>query len=668
MNLILIAGCLAGLLAAPARAQSGSESGVYESHADAAFVNSDNQGNRGLVQEYDGHNSNMSSFAGRLGISFAGLVRPSSTPLYFSAGTAWQDSFDGDAAYELGIGSALRMSGDYESMIHRQPFIRSGIMLRGTTGTSYPNGGQPLDGFRANPTITDKGAFGSDLFIQRQTYDIRNEFSLPTGFPSSVFLDYWNANKKGKTPARYPSANAGIGEVDNTTQDYAAGAAVEAGNDAGAVYQHTYRTFKDDARLTYYTGTRPVKPRLQDLHWNANELKFRCTPSQTMAFTGFLSNKDRNNDFNGYIARAYTGSLAAAYNPYKDLALTARLYARGTMIKENDQTRDLYNQSLGDQDELDKNTWRGELSGRYVMGPVRLKGGYKLEYNQRRGASALVDSGNVYLRSAFYQDGVVIASDTSRNALATQDTKHILSADAAIELPLDMEIEADAKRMMTNRPVFEALPNWQDEAGVTLSVPLPKNFMLFTQMNYLEERNTVSTLGHSSRFEDTYLVGASWAGKIVMTGVDFSHENSRTQSEGWWGDYNTGTNWLTNLYHEPGMRYLNKNDELSAHARVKLPKGFAVSGRGAYGRSTGSVPVNLTVVRTIAGTDLGSVTDFAPSDVRITRLSFGIDYVPGKYDNLSARADYRVDRWTDKYDDLNSGRVNIAELGVSAKF
>jgi len=431
-------------------------------------------------------------------------------------------------------------------------------------------------------------------------------------------------------------------------------------------YEHLYRTFEDNSQLVIITN--PSRPRIQSTQWNVNEVKFRCSPSPTMAFTGTLANSDRKNEFNGYRVKTYSGSLAGSFAPAKDLSLTARLYSRGTLVRENQfLTRD-ERRGTGDDSQVDKNTFRGDFQARYRLGPAHLKGNYRLEYNTRRGAPVVP-----FDTAGIYQDGLVVSSNTQATVMAAQDTKHILSLGLAYELPLDIEIEAEIKRLIANRPVFDALPNWQDTADLSLAVPLPKNLSLLGAVNYLQERNNMSNLMKGSRTQALYMAGLSWMSKFVSLGADYQHENARTYSEGYFGATNyvsRNNTYLRTLIHDPGMYYKEINDTLGGNVRVALPKGIALKGQGSFTRSVLRIPVNIpaAVQRQVAGEDHGDVTDLGPSNVGIYQLGFGVEYHPEMFESFSAKLGYRTNQWSDKNDSRNNGRVNVVETSLSAKF
>ncbi|MEK9145473.1 MAG: hypothetical protein AAB339_07685, partial [Elusimicrobiota bacterium] len=463
--------------------------------------------------------------------------------------------------------------------------------------------------------------------------------------------------------ARWPSVNLCKANVGLQTQEYSAGAAIEAGKDSGMVFEHLYRTFDDYAQPVHIGNPATLgnlsRPRASGFHSNSNELKFRCAPSETWAFTGFLANAQRNNSFNGYIFRSYTGTLSSAYSPGKDFALTARLYSRGTLIRENWHFKSLASPTVTAPQQVDKNTVRGELSARYRLGHAHLKGGYKLEANQRRDAPAEV------FGEATYDTGLYISSNSQSNAMASQDTRHIVTFGASVELPLDIKVEGGVKVLRANRPVFENAPDRQETANVGVSVPLPLSMSLYASADYLQEKNTKSTLARGKRFEDLYLVGLNWAGKALNLGADLSHENTRTYSDGYFGQGQWTYVGMVNTLYIPGMPYLARNDSVSGHFRARLPKDFTLIGRGSFGRMVGSVPVWMTVFRSVAGKDPAApVTDLAPMNTHITRSSLGLEYSPGE-SSLSARLSHRIDQWVDKLDPLNSGRVDVTEAGVS---
>ena len=374
-----------------------------------------------------------------------------------------------------------------------------------------------------------------------------------------------------------------------------------------------------------------------------------------------MTGRQRENLFNQYRFNAAVAAFNAAYKASDKLSLTARFYGRVFEVDENKTFINVVsNNPPANTHQIDIMTAKGDFSLSYrPVKPILLKAGYLVQVTHRRDAPTEI------FGAAVYSDGTYVYAQQQANSVATDDVKHTFSAGAKAELPLDVEVDADYKKMKANRAAFVNMPIHSDEASLSVNVPLPGHLELYAIAMYLKEHNTIElTNYHLTR--NSYRTGLDWeAENRVFVGADASYETTRRTSNGWFGATNALVNpALTGFEHVNGMYNRQNNTTTGLHARVNLPKGFVVKANGSYTWSTVATPLNM-LPRTDPGFALGDIT---PGDVRIARGGAALEFTPSKYKNLTARASYRVDDWVDKYDSNNSGRASVTQVGVSAKF
>lgn len=648
----LIAVLMLAVSVAPVRAEW---NGInYSGIGTVRLLDLDYRGNRGFVQEYDGRQYD----GGEADLSF----KADKSNAYLDFNVNGLNSANEEGFLNLNIGSLLELTGKLNIMTHRQPFAMTGLYVDGV--------------YTDSTRITDLTG-GVNMGFRRWEDEFKVAFACPNNPDYRLFAKVWEERESGNSPARYTSSGGAtsnkvsIGDIDRMTRDVTVGAQGSLGENGAVAYDFTIRNFEDS--ISSQTAVFTVRPIVAHQKMTLHDVRFRYNLA-SVAMTGSLSGRSRKNDSTGYIANAYAASLAGAYKPTRKSSITAKFYGRTVGINENASYIDTSGKTWGNglDGQIDRYNVRGEINGRYDFShKLRAKVGYKLENNLRRHADLAEE---VFTKDATYLDGTYISSNTQSNAVAVQDTRHIVTAGVDADLPFDASLGLNYKKLMANRAVFESMPTDSDEIDLSFNVPLPANLTFLASVGYLAEQNKKSNLTNSKRQQNSYLAGVDWSnGGPVSAGVDYSYEQASYFSTGYFGasnaiTYLTPNRWVTALMRFPGMNNKYENNVFGGHAAVRLPKGFSVTGYGSYTKSLSITPVgNFTEGFLV--TDAGKIVNsLMPSDIRIVRGSVYLRYQPAKYDNLAARLGYRRDQWVDKVDSRNSGWVNIAELMVSAKF
>lgn len=636
----------------------------------------ENWGSRAFVSEYDGRQYDY--VEGSVDLSLAGEMPIFDAPYsYFKGGVAGINTTEESAYLDLGIGGGFRLYGDFDTITHRTTYQRYGLLI--SDGVFFPNRWANGEGVAENWKNNGGGphVLGRDFYFQRRFAHLGMAFRVDWGILDNVYVEYRHISDQGKTYSLLSNGGYGVYEtaVDRLTRDYRAGVGIEAGRDSGATYEYWYRDFKDYVFGPYrsppgYTNIdQPVHTQWPHLSQNVHAIKFRCNPSNDLSFSGSLTNNDRKNLVNGVRNRTFTGTLNALYAGIKDLTLAVRLLSRNTNLRENKEfwaaTGD---QGTGDRrintDLIDKFTFRGQLAADYhLMKHVKLKGSYKVEANRR------VNVGEEVARAynMYFTDGLNVGAGAFSNAYAQQDTKQRFNAGIEAQLPFDIEVGAEYRRLWANRAVFENMPTWQEVVGGSLYIPMPLGFWTDFGLEFLGQRNAQSDFFHHSQFGRTYTAGLGWAGMRGSASAHYSNEKSKTYAEGYYDTSGAGINRI----HDGSQHYKNENNAFSFSGRANLPKGFVLKGMGSYTISRVNVPVDLGgMMRTVAaaGDDVGLVADIGPGHVRSQSVSFGVDYTPEKFKRLTLSTNIRSDRFINRYDNMYGGKVDIYDVGVNLAF
>ncbi|MFA6315999.1 MAG: hypothetical protein WC943_01160 [Elusimicrobiota bacterium] len=675
---------LAGLMAA---APAGAQPSLFQSESfsvelDNKFMVFDEYKKPGMVREYDGRQ--YDGYDGKVDLRAYG--RPFGDAIaWFDFGLAGINSHEEEGYVDAGVGSFVRLKGGYNTITHRIAFLPFVI-----TQDGYYRTNQMMSStIGLGGTFDEWMSIGESFAFQRKFLDLGLEvrpldfltldFGYKHDFDTGKSFEVANEQSgRGVTSADYQHVNM-------VRNDYSVGAQAEIGGVAALAYEHVHTDFRDNsiyAELSHSNtwstsgldgGVYPRREHWPMVRWDQDDLRFRAHPSKSLAFTGMLSSSRRRAATSGFKALAYTGMAGASYNPSDHFSVTSKFYARGNVIRENMGYLDSANLNPGSIEQIDKSTVRWELSARHQpLSFLHVDGLYKVEYNRRRYVAA--ERFNT-TTSGLYQDGTFITHETAQqNGTAGQDTKHIMRLGAMVVLPYDVEVEASYKRLQANRAVFENMPTWENAVDVAVNVPLPAGFSVTSAMSKSASRNKFSNLMRGHRKLDTWSVGGGWNGSRGSVGMDFSREDERYFSEGWFGLSNkysdTSANLVTDMMRDPFMRYEAKNDVVTASGRVRLPLGLAVNGSGTYARSRANTPTFLDRFRAPgAGEDAaGQVTDLGPTDIRVQSLRFGMEWTPEKAQYLTTSFAMRFDRYRDKVEGGMNGHFKLYEAGVNAKF
>lgn len=650
MKRIMLAGLLAGSCVLTARAPALASDPSYEAAAAIRYVDLDFRGRRGQVQEYDG----------KLYRGAHGDVSVGNQGTYglFDLSITDIGSTEENGALNVDHKSGLKASAKYQTMHHRLNFFRVGEILNGIWAPKI--------------NIDMRGGAYDELVMRRSESEFNLAFVSPENSARFIAAQYWGVDKVGSRAWSWtgsPNIQAGSVGVDNSKRDVALGLGTNLWG-GGALSLDLIRSeFKDNAATLASiadggTGSSNnggvIKRSDARQSMSGAEFKFRHDVSKDLALTGAFTGRQRENLRTDYKFNAVVGALNAAYRAGKKLSLLARLYFRAYQVDENlgyfpaALNANAVQYLSVDTHQFDKTTFRGEAVASFrPVDKVKLKAAYKVEINNRRDAPTMVYSAN-----RFFADGTFVA--VTNNEVARNDVRHLGTLGAKVELPLGIEVDAEYNKLRANRPAFVNMANLQDDANATLSVPLPKDVSLTLIGGYLQEKNNVTNYTQYSQTRNTYRAGLDWTGSNRASfGGYISYEAIRYFTELYLGS-GSATPSATTAFHASTMNR-QLNTVYGGHARLILPKGFVVMGNGSYTRSTVTTPLNFRFAT-------GTVNDFTPSNVNIARGSLAVEYTPEKYKNLTARASYAVSDWVDKYDELNSGRASVAQLGASMRF
>ncbi|MBI5241742.1 MAG: hypothetical protein HY926_14815 [Elusimicrobia bacterium] len=658
MTRLILLGLLAGGTAVSALAADAPASS-YEAGASLRYVDLDTRGSRGQVSEYDGklykfmHGDIWVSNQGEKGLFDISLFDIGSTE---ENGTLHADYKD-----------TLRFSAKTDTIHHRRDFTRTGFLINGiwTPATHF--------------TTMDFAQPGEFLF--RRTESTFNLDIFAAQNPAQFFsAEYRIVDKRGQAIARAPNALssrsiAAPANVDNITQDVTLAAGTNIKQAGALALDIEHLEFKDYSynMTNANASNRIVKPVYSAQRMTGGGVKFRYDPSKTLAVTGAVTGNSWDNLKNGYNKKAVVGTVNATYRPSSRLSVTGKLYARAYQIDEVQGyvTQIINHAAQGNQ--MDKSTVRAEIFANYKAAEkVRVKGGYRVEVNNRRDAGNF----NEPTATAFYltpNGEIAVPPSAMTLVTAHNDVKHVLTATAEVGLPLDIEAEASYRRLQANTGAYAINPDRQDTADLTVTVPLPKDVQVTLMTDYTDQASHHFGLYNNREWRNTYRAGLDWAmNRRVSFGADASYETIRHRNNGLFGDGAAaagGTSpagsaawWLEEISHS------QKNTVAAARGRFELPKGFTVLGNGSYTWMTVHAPIQWPL-NAVAGYPASShVGDWTPRDIRIARGGAAIEFTPPKYKSLTARASYRIDDWVDKFDANNSGRASVGEVGVSAKF
>ncbi len=625
--------------AMPVYAQTAS----YSLQPTVRLLDLDYSGNRGLVQEYDGRQYD----GGEVDLQFNTVGNSKYLDIVLNG----LNSGDEDGYFDLNLGSYVSVKGKFSILTHRLGFVPNIITVSGVNTPKVYSAANTLN-------EGDKPAL-----FKRVESEINANFSLPGNSDRKVTAGFWQENESGDKAIRYNN-KINRGSVDRQTTDLSLG--VNSGLGEGAIsVDYTQRLFEDASVQNWATAYKdmPTAPRQK---MNLQDLRYRNAAGAKVPVTLALSARNRTNSHNQYTGSAHSAIVGAAYKPNKKTYITAKAYARVAGVYENQSFVDGFGKawgaSGGPEAEINRSNLAADLKGRYnYSDKLSFNAGYKYENNYRRNAPVEEFAASTQP----WSDGTAHIAQT--NAVAVQDTRHILTAGLDAALPYDSDLSVGYTKLLANHAVFESMPTDSDQISASLVVPLPLKLTLMTSAEYVAEENKKSDHTDTTMYQNSYRAGLEWSGSSeVSTGVDYSYDQSSYRGTGYIGADNTTYNgkWVVNLLRVPGMLYYYENNVYGYHAMVKLAKGFSLTGRGSYTMSRGGIPVNLTALKDAPLV----VNNLAPSDIRIASGGVTLKYMRGGSRDLTASVGYRRDQWIDKVTSANSGWANVINLTASAKF
>lgn len=631
------------------------------------FLNLETSGDRRYVQEYDGrHNGSLEA-----DVEFSAT----GSKTFVDFGGYDLNGPNASGYFDMNIGPGVAVKGKFLKLTHRVPVAKTGVIMNGRFVSVLDRN---VDIYATLiPQSTDYTSSSRVLF-DRTEAEARVAYSLPGKSDSKLTAGVWQEDEIGAMPGRYSqNINQAVAvDVNRQTRDVSLGLNSGIGESAFAL-DFTHRNFSDSAQMSVSSSgvdgslIKVDKPQIPSHVMNLYDVRFRTGAGSAVPVTGALSARTRTSGHNKYTGSAYTANIAASYEPARKVYITAKAYGRVAGIYENqsfvDDKGKAWGVAGGPAPQINHSNLSGDLKARYEFSDkLSFTGGYKYENNYRANAQ---DYEEVYTKDATYQDGTYISSNTQSNAVAVQDTRQTFSAGVGVMLPFDMELGVNYQKMTANRAVFESLATDQNMGEVSLNAPLPFSLNLTASASYLDEKNEKSSLTDSTLHQNSYVAGLDWTGTSRLSaGMYYAYEQASFRSTGWFGDGNnpTGSVQLVNLMRLPGMLYRYENNVYGYHARMKLNKEFSLTGRGSYTVSRGANPVNLNIFR--ATTIPVTVSNLAPTDLRLASGALVLKYAPAAYKDITARLGYRRDMYLDKVVTANSGAVNTMDLALSARF
>ncbi len=644
MTRFLLIGLLMGAGAWSARAEEDAAAATDNAVA-MRFVHLDFEQSRGRVQEYDGklyrdmHGDVKLANQGKQGLFDFSLKDIGSTEENGVLNADYQDN--------------LRISAKVDTMHHRQDYARTGIILKGAW--------QPTTHFTTVDIATT-----TEFVVRRTESDIDLILLNPENAAQWLSAEFWTVEKFGSMAARAPgtasgTATLGSANVNNTKRDVIIGLGTNI-NEYGAVsLDIVHSEFKDDSNTSKDTHAinSTLKPIFGAQQMTGAELKFRQDMGKDLGLTGALTGRQRENLSNGYKRNTIVGALNAAYKARQNLSLSGKLYLNAYQVEENSgYVSPIGNKGNGSQ--MDKTNLKGDFNANYrPVEAVRLTAAYKIEIDNRRDHGDY-NEGTV----GYYSDGTLVLPNGQNTQTAHSDVRHNFRVGAKAELPFGIEADADYKRLQANHSSFGNQNNRQNDASLTITVPLPQRVDMVLATEYMDGTGSQMPWNHAESRND-YRASLNWAAtNKVCVGADTSYETIRYFTNGFIGNAAAtlvAAQTSPIAWHEGGMSNRQKNTVVGGHGRINLPMGFVVLGNGSYTWSKEETPMHWA-------STVGAVGDYTPRDIRIARGSVTVEYTPPKYKHLSARAGYRIDNWVDKFDSSNSGRASVVNAGVNVKF
>ncbi|MDO8805956.1 MAG: hypothetical protein Q7R35_16185 [Elusimicrobiota bacterium] len=623
-------------------------------------------GSSALVQEYDGRKNDILN-AGSIDFKAAASGEKS----YLDLSGYGFGSGEGGAYIDLNVG-ALGIKASENTMVHRQPWVRTGMMVNGAwyfdPNTKPYN---PLTVWNYNLTNSELGK--NDISGQsfKRTEDNINVSYAPGDY--GVHAGIWEEKEQGTIIARNYS-KAMVHDLDREMRLLTLGFDAKIG-DGAVAYDYVRGNFADNS-MKVIVSTRSYPQYLQTAPAHTMEqrsLVFRSHPVAGYNLNGSLMSRTREGQVNGYKLGSYTATLAASHRFGKKLNVTVKGYGRTQQVTENDSwsvntewTNGVVSSAkTGATSYIDRATFNGEMLANYDFSDkLGFNLGYKLGHNYRRHVGS-----EVYSSSQTYTDGVYVEKNTQWNTLAEKNTQSIYTAGANVSLPMEAELGLGYKATRANVALVESMFTTEDEYSADLYVPIKGSLFFTGSAMVMSGANEKSHHTNSKDNQNTYLAGLDWSGRKYSAGANYAFDQVSSHSDLYYGGYSVISQ-ANNIPSKRSIRnlgvlYRYANDTMGFHGSAKLSKEYTLTANSSYTRSLGKAPVN--VVLTKAG-DAGTVTDLEPSDIRIVSTGMNIKFSPVNNKSLTANLGLRRDQWTDKLNSENSGWVNMASVAVSSKF
>ena len=635
----------AGMLLAgtcPARAQE--DATASSVGGEARYVHQAPGGpTQGFVREYDGHSYDVGEFDLFLRTGWQKAL------LDLDLGDLHSTNERGSLAFSWG--SAVNVKSEFSILTHREPFLRNGLIINGF--------------WTPNPNVADQTA-GSQLAFKRNFQKEEIVLALPSLPGLRFFAGNWLEQERGNRPTPYyksPTIIVYQQNIDRFTRENNFGLDLDIADKGKIYYEYAFRKFVDYAQtpspILAIAGKSPWNVADQDV--NTNKLAFRYNPSRNLSLAMGASVRERDNKFNGLTQYNYSGNLSAAYQPSKDLALSARLYEHSTQVRNNSGFN-----GVSEPGNIDFLFLKADVNMRYTGLPgAALTAAYKPELTHRSGTENWAEKFS-QTANIVYQDVTLPAGNLQVNRPAGEDTKHNFQAGMTIDFPKDVQLELGERYLIANRSAYENSPTLSNEPSATLTVPLPQRLYWTGSFTEATSENQRASFTNFKSKSDTFLTGLNWSEAKGRCSLDFNYafEEGTDRIDAWFGT-TTGTAANPNI-HELGAPYKYQSHVLSGNAMVRPLAKLRLNGSASYTDSQGSFLTKQVFDPYFTLAPGNTLDAFNPTDVRILRLGIIARYELNKY--LTARAGFRHESWVDRLDSTNDGKDDIVDLGINARF
>ncbi len=613
-------------------------------------------GSQGLVQEYTKQEGTFKTGS----VGFNANAAGAKTYLDVSATGLGSGEESGELSLNLGT---LAIKASEKSMYHRQPWIKTGMIVN---GTFYINTNEVPTNELWNTKLPVDLASQS---FKRTESDMSVNYTCPKTGNYGVHAGLWEEKENGDAATK-SSGKVMQTYVDRSLKLLDLGFEAKLGDRSAMAYDYTQGSFADDAAPVMISTTASFywqKAKAPAFRMDMHSLAFRSQPLKGYSVTGSVLSRTREALVSGYKMGSYTATLGAAHRFGEKLAVTVKGYGRTETKAENDAywfmntTKNGIQSSTkqGETSLVDKTNFTGEFLAMYDFSDkVDFSLGYKLDHNYRRHAHE-----ETWTSTNTFADGGYLDASTQENAWAKKNTQSVYTAGANLKLPLAAELGLGYKAVRANKAVFESLPTTSDEYSADLYVPVAGSLSFLGSASAMNGKNEKSEHTNSKDHQNSYLAGLEWFNEKYAAGANYAFDQMSSNSDIYYAGYG---NWTMSYQATwPPVRVLGelyqyKNDTIGLHASAKLGSEYVLMGDSSYTRSLAKSPVYIVASN-------GVISDTEPSDIRMVNSGLNLNYSP-KGKNLSADLGVRRAQWNDKLNGGNSGWVNSASLSLSTKF